>query len=117
MTEEMQGHEDRRNICNDRGSRLSKRIANNDDAAANEEEVEDQIQEDQVKRTARESAASFPMPILGGNEEIRDADNASASGEEVEEQAERKRIEKDAFKNRISTASAEKWMQSGRSHE
>lgn len=35
-------------------SRLSKQIATNDDAAAIEEEVEEQIEEDNAKKAARE---------------------------------------------------------------
>ncbi len=41
-------------------SRLSQQIAANDDAAANEEEVEEQIEEDNVKKAARENTISVP---------------------------------------------------------
>jgi hypothetical protein len=94
-------------------SLLSKQIATNDDAAANEEEVEEQIEEDNVKRVARENATGFPIRILRGNEERQAADDAVAS-DEVEEQVERKRVEKKAFENRVSAASAEKWIRNGR---
>ena len=97
--------------------RLSKQTAARDDAASNEEEVDEQIEEDDVKKTARENGTGFPIPIIRGNQDIHAADDAVAAGEEVQEQAERKRVEKEAFENRISMASAEKWMQSGRSHE
>jgi len=40
-------------------SRLSKQIATNDDAAANEEEVEEQIEEDNVKKAARENGTGI----------------------------------------------------------
>ena len=41
-------------------SRLSKKIAANDDTAANEEEVEEQIEEDNVEQKARENATALP---------------------------------------------------------
>jgi|CZKD01.1.fsa_nt_gi hypothetical protein len=95
-------------------SRLGKHMAANDDAAANEEEVEEQIEADNVKRVACENAIGFPILILRGNEEIQAADDAVASKDGVQEQVERKRVEKKAFENRISAASAEKWIQNGR---
>jgi hypothetical protein len=96
-------------------SRLSRQIATNDNAATNkEEEVEEQIEEENVKRVARENATGYPIRILRGNEEIQAADDAVASKDEVEEQVERKRVEKKAFENRISAASAEKWIRNGR---
>ena len=51
------------------------------------------------------------------NGEIAVADDAVAAREEVQEQVERKRVEKEAFENRISVASAEKWTRSGRTHD
>jgi hypothetical protein len=51
------------------------------------------------------------------NKQIESADDAVASREEVEGQAERKRVEKEAFENRISVASAEKWTRGGRTHD
>ena len=66
-------------------SRFSKQIATIDDAAANEEEVEEQIEEDNVKRVARENATGFPIRILS-SEEMAPVDDAVAAGEEVEEQ-------------------------------
>jgi hypothetical protein len=67
-------------------SRLSKQIATIGDAAANEEEVEEQIEEDNVKRVARENATGLPIRILRGSEEMAPVDDAVAAGEEVEEQ-------------------------------
>jgi hypothetical protein len=98
-------------------SRLSRQMAANGDSAANEEEFEEQIDEDNVMRAASENATGFPIPTTRGNEVIQAADNAAASREEVEEQVERKRVEKEAFENRISAASAEKWIRRGRTHD
>ena len=42
-------------------SRLSRQIATNDDAAANEDEVEEQIEEDNVEKTARENETGAPI--------------------------------------------------------
>jgi hypothetical protein len=39
---------------------LSKKIAANDDAAANEEHVGEQIEEENVERKARENATALP---------------------------------------------------------
>jgi len=97
-------------------SRLSKQIATNDDAAANKEEIEEQIEGDNVKSAARENATGFPVPILKGNEEIQDADDAVASREEVEEQAEESRIDKVAFEDGMSTPSAKEYIRRGRDH-
>ena len=96
---------------------LSKQIATNDDAAANEEEAEEQLDEDSVKRAARDSATGFQTPILRGNEEIQSADDAVASGEEVEAQAEESRIDKVAFEDGMSTASAEEYIKRGHTHD
>jgi hypothetical protein len=41
-------------------SQLSKKIAAKNDAAANEEEVEEQIEEDNVAQKARENATALP---------------------------------------------------------
>jgi hypothetical protein len=96
--------------------RSSKRTAVNDDAAANEEEIEQQIEEADVEKTARENRIGGPVPRMS-NEEMAADDDAVASREEVEEQGERKRVEENAFENRISAASAEKWIQNGRARE
>jgi hypothetical protein len=80
-------------------SRLSKQIATNDDAAANEEQVEEQIEEDNVKKAARENGTGILAPIMRGNEEMETADDAVASREEVEEQAEESRIDKVALED------------------
>jgi len=97
-------------------SRLSKRTATDDDAAANQEEIAQQIEEDNVKKQAGENVTGGPTPFVS-NKQIESADDAVASREEVEGQAERKRIEKEAFENRISVASAEKWTRGGRTHD
>jgi NCAIR mutase (PurE)-related protein len=98
-------------------SRLSKQIATNDDAAANEEEVEEQIEEDNVEKAARENGTGVPGRIMRGNKEMETADDAVASREEVEEQAEESRIDKVAFEDGISTTSAKEYIQSGRTHD
>ena len=51
-------------------SRSSRQIATNDDAAANEEEVEEQIEEDNVENAARENGPASMVPILRNNGEI-----------------------------------------------
>ena len=97
-------------------SRLSKQMATNDDAAANEEEVEEQIEEENVEKTARENETGAPIPMMS-NAEMAVDDDAVSAREEVQQQVERKRVEKEAFENRISVASAEKWTRSGRTHD
>jgi|SRR5271166_4360948 len=92
--------------------RLSQ-MAANDNAATNLEEVEGQIEEDNVKKAARENAIGIPA-MMRDTAEMAAVDDAGAAGEEVQEQVERKRVEKQAFENRISAASAEKWIQNGR---
>ena len=94
--------------------RLSKQLAANYDAATNKEEVEEQIEEDRVKKTARENETGVSVSIMRRSEEMAAADDAMAAGEEVQEQVERKRVEKNAFENRIIAATAEKWIQNGR---
>jgi hypothetical protein len=89
-------------------SRLSKQTAAKDDAAANEEEVEEQIEADDVKKTARNNTAGVSMPMMS-NADMAVDDDALSSREEVQEQVERKQVEQKAFENRISVASAEKW--------
>ena len=69
-------------------SGLSKQMAANDDAAADEEEVDEQIEGDNVEKEARENGTIAPAPIMRSNEEIKTADDAVAAREEVEEQAE-----------------------------
>jgi hypothetical protein len=51
-------------------SRLSQQIATHDDVAANEEEVEEQIEEDNVENAARENGPASMVPILRNNGEI-----------------------------------------------
>jgi hypothetical protein len=97
-------------------SRFSKELAANDDFAANEEEVEEQIEEQNVEKTARENETGAPITMVSNEERAVDDDAASA-GEEVQQQIERKRVEKEAFENRISAASAEKWIRNGRTHD
>lgn len=97
-------------------SRLSKQIATNDDAAANELGVEEQIEEENVKRVARENATGFPIPIMRGNEEKQAADDAVVSRKEVEGQAEESRIDKVAFEDGLSMPSAKEYIRSGRTH-
>lgn len=97
-------------------SRLSRQMATNDDAAANEEEVEEQIEEENVEKTARENETGAPIPMMS-NAEMAVDDDAVSAREEVQQQVEGKRVEKEAFENRISVASAEKWTRSGRTHD
>lgn len=94
-------------------SRLSRQIATNDNAATNLEEVEEQIEEDNVKKAAHENAIGIPA-MMRGSAEMAAVDDAGAAGEEVQEQVERKRVEKKAFENRIIAAAAEKWIRNGR---
>jgi hypothetical protein len=98
-------------------SRLSKQIATNDDAAADEQEVEDQIEEDNGEKATRKNGTGVPVPILRGNEAMGTADDAVASKEEVEAQAEESRIAKVAFEDGMSTASAKEYIQRGRTHD
>ena len=64
-------------------SRLSQQIATRDDVAANEEEVEEQIEEDNVENAARENGTGSTDPILRSNKEVETADDALASMEEL----------------------------------
>lgn len=98
-------------------SRLSSQITTNDNAAANREEVEEQIEEDSVKKAAHENETGVSVSLMRSSEEMAAADDAAAVGEEAQAQVERKRGEKKAFENRISAASAEKWIQNGRIRE
>lgn len=88
-------------------ARLSKQIATNDDAAAKQEEVEEQIEGDYVEMEARENGTGGPAPMMRTNEEMETADDAVASREENEEQAEEHRIDKVALEDTISAPSAE----------
>jgi hypothetical protein len=97
-------------------SRLSKQLAANDDSAANEEEIEEQIEEDNVEKTARENGSSVSAPFMS-NKQIETADDALASKEEVEEQAQESRIDKVAFEDGISKAAATEYIGSGRDHD
>ena len=45
-------------------SRLGKQMAANDDSAANEEEVEEQIEEDNVRKAARENSTGATIPLM-----------------------------------------------------
>jgi hypothetical protein len=96
-------------------SRSSKQIATNDDAAANEEEVEEQIEEDNVDKAALENRSRVSTPLMS-NKQIETADDVVASTEEVEEQVEESRIDKVAFEDGMSTTSAKEYIQSGRTH-
>jgi NCAIR mutase (PurE)-related protein len=98
-------------------SRLSQQIGTNDDVVAIEEEVQEQIEEDNVERAARENATGVPVPIVRSNKEVETADDAVASREEVEKQAEESRIDKVAFEDGISTASAKEYIRRGRDHD
>jgi hypothetical protein len=64
-------------------SRLSQQIATHDDVAANEEEVEEQIEEDNVENAARENGTGSTDPILRSSKEVETADDALASMEEL----------------------------------
>ena len=97
-------------------SRLSKQIATNDNAAANEEEVGEQIEEDSVEKAARENRNGVPTPLMS-NEEMETADDAVASREQEQEQAEESRIDKVAFEDEISTAAAEEYIRRGHTHD
>jgi hypothetical protein len=97
--------------------RLSKQLATNDDAAANEEEAEEQIEEDNVGKAARENETGIRGPIMRSNEETETADDAVAGREEVEEQAEEHRIDKVALEDGISTPSAEEYIRWKRVHD
>jgi len=82
-------------------SQLSPQIATNDGAAANEEEVEEQIEEENVEKAALENRAGVSTPFMS-NKQIETADDAVASREEVEEQAEESRIAKVAVEDGMS---------------
>jgi len=97
-------------------TRLSKQIATDDDAAANGQEVEEQMEEDNVEKAARENETRGPAPIMS-NDEIKTADDAADSREEVEEQAEESRIDKVAFEDGVSIASAQEYIRRGRDHD
>ena len=98
-------------------SRLNQQIGTNDDVVAIEEEVQEQIEEDNVEKAARENARGVPVPTVRINKEVGTADDAVASREEVDEQAEESRIDKVAFKDGISTASAKEYIRRGRDHD
>jgi hypothetical protein len=49
-------------------SPLSKEIAAKDDAAANAEEVEEQMEEDNVEKKAAEDATAIPASSMSGSE-------------------------------------------------
>lgn len=98
-------------------ARLSKQIATNDDAAANQEEVEEQIEGDNVEKTARENGTGGPAPIMRSNKEIETADDVVASTEEVEEQAEETLIDKVALEDGIRSPSAEEYIRREHVHD
>jgi NCAIR mutase (PurE)-related protein len=64
-------------------SRLSQHIERNDDVVAIEEEIQEQIEEDNVEKAARENATGVPVPIVRSNKEMETADDAVASREEL----------------------------------
>jgi hypothetical protein len=105
------------NAANIQESRLSPQISTDDDVAANEEEVDEQIEEDNVENAARENATGVPVPIMRGNDETETTDLVVASREEVEEQAAESRIDKVAFEDGISTVSAKEYIGHGRNHD
>jgi hypothetical protein len=88
-------------------AQLSKQIATNDDAPANQEEVEEQIEGDNVQKKAHETGTISQVPIMRSNEETQTANDAVAAKEEVDEQAEDLRIDKVALEDTISAPSAE----------
>jgi hypothetical protein len=47
---------------------LSKQIATNDDVAANEEEVEEQIEEDNVEKAARENRSGVTTLLMSNKQ-------------------------------------------------
>ena len=94
-------------------SRLSSQITTNDNAAANREEVEEQIEELSVKKAARENATGAPVSMIRDSKEMEAVNDAVAAGEETQEQVERKRVEKKAFENRISAAPAGQRIRNG----
>ena len=96
-------------------SQLSKQIATNDNAAASEQEVKEQIEEDSVENAARKNRSGSPAPFMR-NKPIEAAGDAIAIREEVEEQAEESRIDKVAFEDGVSTTSAKEYIR-GRTHE
>jgi hypothetical protein len=96
---------------------VSKQFAIIDDAAAYQEEVDEQMEEDNVEQEARENATSVPSPAIKGTEDLGTADNAAASSEEVAEQAQESRIDKVAFEDGISTVAAEEYIERGRNHD
>lgn len=91
-------------------SRLSKQLKEEDDAAANEEEVEEKIEEDNVEKNARENGTGAGLPMIRSNKQMESDDDAVASREKVEEQVEQNRVDKEAFEDGISTASAGKYI-------
>lgn len=98
-------------------SRSSKQIATNDAAAANAEEVEEQIEEDNVEKAARENRTGVPGRIMRSDIEMETADDAVASSEEVEEQTEESRVDKVALEDGISTPSTEEHTRRERVHD
>ena len=87
-------------------SQLSKQIATNDDIAANEEEVEEQIEELSVERAA------------GENSEKSDTDDVATPYERaVEGQAEEGRIDKVAIEDGINPSAAEEYIHQGHTHD
>jgi hypothetical protein len=96
---------------------VRKQIATIDNAAASRENTDEQMEEDAVKKKARENATGALAPIIKGADELETADNAVASSEEVAEQAEESRIDKVAFEDGISTAAAEEYIGRGRTHD
>jgi hypothetical protein len=98
-------------------SRLNRQIGTSDDVVAIAEEVQEQVEEDNVERAARENATGVPVRTERTNKEIEIADDAMASREKVQEQAEESRIDKVAFEDGISAASAKEYIRRGRDHD
>ena len=98
-------------------SRLSGQIETDDNAAASSEECGEKLEEESVKKSARESATGFPAPATRGNENRATASDVAASSREVEEQAKESRIDKVAFEDGVSAASATEYIRRGRDQD
>jgi NCAIR mutase (PurE)-related protein len=96
---------------------LNQQIGTNDDVVAIEEEVQEQIEEDNVEKAARENARGVPVPTVRSSKEMEAADDAVTSREEVEEQAAESRMDKVVFEDGISPASAKEYIRNGRDHD
>jgi hypothetical protein len=97
-------------------ARLSKQIETNDDVAAIKEEVEDQIDEENVERAAKNATDSAALSVRD-NEEPGPGDEVIPSMKSVEDQAEEGRIDKVAFEDGINPAAAEEYIHRGHTHD